>query len=81
MSDGQSRTGPLHPITRRARAGFCRRDTLTSMSLYGLGRLTGLVEQIIQVPVVLVAAAFAPIALAASSWWDWILAIVSADLA
>ncbi|CAN5863915.1 sterol desaturase family protein [soil metagenome] len=65
----------------RRRVGFSRKDTLTSMSVYGLGRVANLVEDFIELPIVLLAAALTPLALSPSWWWVWVLAIVGADLA
>ncbi len=65
----------------RNKVGFSRRDTLTSLSVYGLGRVANLIEDFTELPIVLIAAAFAPWSLAASDWWVWVLAIVAADLA
>jgi sterol desaturase/sphingolipid hydroxylase (fatty acid hydroxylase superfamily) len=65
----------------RQRVGFSLRDTLTSLSVYGLGRIARLVEHFITLPIVVLTAALAPISLSASQWWVWVLAIVGADLA
>jgi sterol desaturase/sphingolipid hydroxylase (fatty acid hydroxylase superfamily) len=68
-------------IAPRPRAGFSTRDTLTSLSVYGLGRLANLVEDFIELPIVVLAATLAPVSLSATDWWVWVLAIVGADLA
>lgn len=65
----------------RTKVGFSGRDTLTSLSVYGLGRVANLVERFIELPIVLLAAALAPWALSASHWWVWVVAIIGADLA
>ncbi|WP_395310961.1 sterol desaturase family protein [Mycobacterium sp. AMU20-3851] len=65
----------------RARVGFSGRDTFASLGVYGLGRFANLVEDFIQFPIVLLAAALAPMALSPTDWWVWVLAIVGADLA
>lgn len=66
---------------RRQRVGFSLPDTLASLSIYGLGRLAALVEVFIELPVIVFAAMLAPLALPASDWRVWVLAIVGADLA
>lgn len=65
----------------RTKAGFSGKDTFASLGVYGLGRVGNLVETFIELPLLLLAAAFAPLALSASDWWVWLLAIVGADLA
>ncbi|AQA04539.1 C-5 sterol desaturase [Mycobacterium sp. MS1601] len=65
----------------RNKVGFSGKDTATSLSVYGLGRVANLVENFIELPIVLLAAALAPWALSASQWWVWVVAIVGADLA
>ncbi|GAS94060.1 sterol desaturase-related protein [Mycolicibacterium canariasense] len=65
----------------RQRVGFGLRDTLASLSVYGLGRIAKMGEHFISVPIVLLAATLAPVTLSASEWWVWLLAIVGADLA
>lgn len=65
----------------RVKAGFSGKDTFASLGVYGLGRAANLVESFIELPIILLAAAFAPIALSAGDWWVWVLAIVGADLA
>jgi sterol desaturase/sphingolipid hydroxylase (fatty acid hydroxylase superfamily) len=49
--------------------------------VYGLGRVAKVGEHFISVPIVLLAAALAPVRLSASDWWVWVLAIIGADLA
>ncbi|WP_245906340.1 sterol desaturase family protein [Mycolicibacterium palauense] len=66
---------------QRGRVGFSARDTVASLSVYGLGRVAKLVEDFIELPIVVIAAAFAPATLSASDWWVWVLALVGADLA
>lgn len=73
------RAGP--DATPRTRVGFSTRDTLTSLSVYGLGRVANLVDKFIELPIVVLAAALAPWTLSASSWWVWVVAIVGADFA
>jgi sterol desaturase/sphingolipid hydroxylase (fatty acid hydroxylase superfamily) len=65
----------------RNKVGFSGRDTATSLSVYGLGRFAKLVDDVIELPIVLIAAAFAPWALSASDWWVWVVVLVGADLA
>ncbi|ANW65801.1 C-5 sterol desaturase [Mycobacterium sp. djl-10] len=65
----------------RTTVGFSGKDTFASLGVYGLGRVGNLVETFIELPILLLAAAFAPLALSASDWWVWPLAIVGADLA
>jgi sterol desaturase/sphingolipid hydroxylase (fatty acid hydroxylase superfamily) len=65
----------------RPRAGFSARDTLTSLSVYGLGRVAKLVDDFIELPIVVLAAMLAPISLSATDWWVWAVAIIGADLA
>lgn len=64
----------------RLKVGFSTRDTLTSMSVYGLGRFAKLVEGFIELPIVILVAALAPWSLSPSDWWVWVLALVAADL-
>lgn len=72
------RTGRRAETPRRV--GFSARDTFASLGVYGVGRFANLVEDFIQLPIVLLAAAVAPISLSASDWWVWVLAIIGADL-
>lgn len=72
------RTGRRAETPRRV--GFSARDTFASLGVYGVGRFANLVEDFIQLPIVLLAATVAPISLAASDWWVWVLAIIGADL-
>lgn len=75
----EERAGAQAPV--RQRAGFGLRDTLASLSVYGLGRIAKMGERFISLPIVVLAAAAAPVTLSASRWWVWVLAIVGADLA
>ena len=65
----------------RPRAGISWRDSSTSLSIYALGYLVRPLERFIEVPIVAIAAVFAPMQLSAAHWWVWVVAIVSADLA
>lgn len=65
----------------RSRVGFSARDTSASLGVYGLGRVANLVEDFVELPIILLAALLAPIALSAGDWRVWMLAIVGADLA
>lgn len=69
------------PGPSRARAGISWRDSATSLSIYVIGHLVRPLERFIELPIVAVAAAFAPLHLSPSNWWMWVIAIVSADLA
>ncbi|MFF8789717.1 sterol desaturase family protein [Streptomyces sp. NPDC015125] len=63
------------------RAGVSVRDTATSLSIYAIGQLTKPLNHVIQLPVVVIAAAFAPHTLSSSDWRVWVAALVLADLA
>lgn len=65
----------------RPRAGISLRDSTTSLSIYALGYIVRPLERFIEVPIVAIAAAFAPMQLSAGHWWVWVAAIVLADLA
>ncbi|NKY58438.1 sterol desaturase family protein [Nocardia flavorosea] len=62
-------------------SGVDTRDTVTSLSIYALGRVAKSFDKFIELPLVLIAAALAPVALSASQWWVWVAAIVLADFA
>ncbi|MCL7491539.1 sterol desaturase family protein [Streptomyces sp. MCA2] len=66
---------------KAARAGVSARDTATSLSIYAIGQLAKPVNHFIQLPVVVIAAAFAPHTLSASDWRVWVAALALADLA
>ncbi|MBX7435096.1 sterol desaturase family protein [Mycobacterium sp. Y57] len=65
----------------RATAGLSVRDTTTSLSVYAIGRVVKPLDKFIELPLVAIAGALSPLALSASDWWLWVLALVLADLA
>ena len=64
----------------RERVGFSARDTFASLGVYGIGRFANLIDDVIQLPIVLLASALTPLALSPTDWRVWVLAIVGADL-
>lgn len=65
----------------RRRAGFSTRDTLSSLSVYGLLRIVKPLNDLIRLPAIVIAATLAPWTLPATQWWVWVMAIVGADFA
>ena len=69
------------PAARRPKVGVSGRDSAASLSVYAIGRAVKPLDKFIELPIVAVAAAVTPLALSASQWWVWVLALVLADLA
>ncbi|MGV9796619.1 sterol desaturase family protein [Mycobacterium sp. NPDC003449] len=59
--------------------GISGRDTATNVSTYAIRLVVAPLEKFIELPIVAMAAAFAPITLPAGQWWTWVLALVLAD--
>ncbi|AQT80084.1 C-5 sterol desaturase [Mycolicibacterium litorale] len=66
---------------RRATKGVSARDTACNVSTYLIRLVVGPLEKFIELPFVVIAAAFAPVTLPANQWWTWGLALLLADLA
>lgn len=66
------------PVTK---AGVSGRDSIASMSVYAIGRVVKPLDKFIELPLVALAGALAPVALPASQWWVWVVALIGADLA
>lgn len=68
-------TKPQSDIKR----GVSTRDTASNISTYLIRLVVSPLEKFIELPIIVIAAAFAPIALPADQWWTWVLALVLAD--
>lgn len=64
-----------------AKRGISGRDTASNIATYAIRLVVGPLEKFIELPVVVIVAAFAPLTLPATQWWTWVLALVLADLA
>jgi sterol desaturase/sphingolipid hydroxylase (fatty acid hydroxylase superfamily) len=60
--------------------GMSMRDTATNVSTYAIRLVASPLEKFIELPILAIAAAFAPFTLPADQWWTWLLALVLADL-
>ncbi|MEU9134130.1 sterol desaturase family protein [Kitasatospora sp. NPDC048540] len=63
------------------RAGVSVRDTATSLSIFVVGRIELLLARFIELPLVAIAASFAPFTLPGSAWWVWVAAIILTEFA
>ena len=69
------------PVASRPKAGLSLRDTASSLSVYGLGRIVKPLDKFTELPMVALAGALTPLSLSMSLWWTWVVALVLVDFA
>ena len=65
--------------TDTGRVGVNARDAASNLTNYGLGIVLGPLGKFIELPILVIAATLTPLALSASDWWVWVLAVLLAD--